>query len=83
MIKMKRWSKKKCCTQCLLDHVKRHHNRMSRIKTKHCRRKRKCIYSLYPGHLEYEQNDRKVKGQHILKGKDEKRESEYQRAVSN
>jgi len=27
----------------------------------------KYIYSFYKGHLEYEQNDRNVKGKHIVK----------------
>jgi len=31
----------------------------------------KCIYSFCPGHLEYEQNDMKVKGKHIFKEMEE------------
>jgi len=32
----------------------------------------KYIHSLYPAHIEHEQNDREVKGEHILKGSEEK-----------
>jgi len=31
------------------------------------KKKMKCIYSLYPDHLKYEQKERKVKGKHYLK----------------
>jgi len=38
-----------------------------------------CIFPLYTGHLEYEQNDGRVKSRHVLKREGGKKESQVQK----